>query len=299
MPSDQGASGPPWTILKTLEWTAGYFSQQGLDQPRLDAELLLAHVLQCRRIDLYLRYDQPLQAVELSRYRELIQRRAGREPLAYIVGVKEFWSLPFMVSPAVLIPRPDTECIVRKAADLLNVMGAQAPVKVCELGVGSGAISVALTREHPGCRIWACDLSPAAIAIARANARANEVEERIFFFCSNWFEAIGPQQSTFDLIVSNPPYISRAAIPELAPEITHFEPLQALDGGAGGLDCIEHIIRAAPTYLKPAGQLLLEIGFDQQAEVAAIGESCAAYDLVKFHKDYGGHYRVVQLRHRP
>ena len=296
MPDEQGGLGPPWTVLKILHWTTGYFRDLGLDQPRLEAELLLAHVLDCRRIDLYLRHDQPLQEAELNRYRGLIKRRAGREPQAYILGVKEFWSLPFKVTPEVLIPRPDTECIVQKASSRLSEIDGGSPVTVCELGVGSGAISVALAHEHPNCRIWSCDISPRAIAIARDNARINQVQERIFFFCGNWFAAINPARIAFDLIVSNPPYIRGADISGLAPEITRFEPLRALDGGADGLDCITHIIRTAHLHLKPHGHLFLEIGYDQKDAVAAIGESCPVYDRVLFHKDYGGHFRVAQMR---
>ena len=167
MPSNNASSDPKWTIIKTLEWTADYFRHRGIAQSRAVAEILLAHILCCQRIDLYMRHDQPLNEEELARYKQAIRRRTKFEPEAYIVGQKEFWSLPLQVSPDVLIPRPETECLVES---VLEKLPADDIVNALELGVGSGAISIALAHERPQWCFWASDISHHAIGIARANA---------------------------------------------------------------------------------------------------------------------------------
>jgi release factor glutamine methyltransferase len=296
MPTDDRAGGLPWTVLKALQWTADYFKRHGLESFRIDAEILLAHALDCQRLDLYLRHDQPLNEDELGRFRTLIQRRIRHEPVAYIVGFKEFWSLRFKVTPAVLIPRPDTECLVEVALKSLNSLTALKGADVLELGVGSGAAIVALAHERPDIHCWSLDCSWPAIQVARENARLNGVADKIRFLSGTWLAPLRPQCQQFDLVLSNPPYIPSGAIQQLPPEIRLFEPLVALDGGREGLDAIAAIVAEAHGCLKPGGVLLLEIGFDQREAVKALARRWDIYEPPLFHKDFGGHDRVAHFR---
>lgn len=296
MPSEP-LFGPPWTILKLLRWTTVYFQDRIPENPRMDAEIILAHTLGCRRLDLYLHHDQPLDENELTRFRKLIKRRANREPTAYILGYKEFWSLRLKVTPAVLIPRPDTECLVET---VLQAMSRQqfssSPCRLLELGVGSGAISIALAKEQPELDIIASDRSPAAVYVAHHNARQHHLDHRIHFFAGDWLDALKGSARLFDFIVSNPPYIASRDIRELAPEIANHEPVEALDGGPDGMKYIATLIQSASDCLKPGGYLVLEIGYDQKFLVETVAQGCPQYDEVLFQKDYAGHHRVVRLR---
>ncbi|MFZ5570994.1 MAG: peptide chain release factor N(5)-glutamine methyltransferase [Thermodesulfobacteriota bacterium] len=284
-----------WNIQRVLEWTTNYFKSHRIDSPRTTAEVLLAHALHLERIDLYLRYDQPLSRAERAVFKEFVRRRILHEPVAYITGSKEFWSMSFQVSPAVLIPRPDTECLVEAALELLPREAADGPGRVLELGTGSGAIIVALASERRGHRYFASEKSTAAAAQARENARAHGLTDQILFFCSDWFGAFRKGALPFDLIVSNPPYIAAEAIDGLEPEIAGFEPRLALDGDKDGLSALRQIIRSAPPWLRPGGHLLLEIGFDQRTAVAALAADCGAYGRTACFRDYGGRDRVMQL----
>lgn len=292
MPSDNSS----WTVLQVLQWTTAFFDSHRLDSPRLSAELLLAHALGLSRLDLYLRFDQPLLPEELARYRELIKRRAGREPDAYITGTKAFWTLSLAVTPAVLIPRPDTECLVESALAVLS--GAETPSapRIWETATGSGAVILSLAREWPAGRFWASDISPAALRVAQENAWRHELAERIHFFAADWFTALRPAAPGFDLVVVNPPYVVSAEMARLAPEIHAFEPRLALDGGADGLLHIRLILQTAPAMLRPGGWLLMEIGWDQKAPVAALAEATGQYASMNFVRDLAGHDRVVRLR---
>jgi release factor glutamine methyltransferase len=295
MSNDDHTSTHPWTILKTLQWTADYFRRRGIENGRATAEVLLTHCLGCERIDLYLRYDQPLQADELARFKALIQRRGQREPDAYIIGQKEFWSLPFRVTPAVLIPRPETECLVEAA--LAKFPGDDA-IQVLELGTGSGAISVALAHERAHWRIRASDISTEALDVARQNARRILRADRIEFVNGSWFEPFQGQGGAFDLIISNPPYVPANDLAGLEPEVRSFEPSTALDGGEKGVDCLRHIIQAAADYLKPSGWLILEIGWDQGGVAATLGRDCGAYQSVEVAKDYSGLDRIALFQRK-
>lgn len=286
-----------WTVLKLLEWTTAYFQSHDIDSPRSTAEILLAAVLDLERIDLYLRYDQPLQSTELQRFKTLIRRRVSREPVAYIVGRREFWSLDLMVSPDVLIPRPETECLVEQALPLLD---RDRPLRVLDLGTGSGAIAIALAHEVPQHRYWASDVSEPAVRVARRNAIQHGLQDRVVFFCSAWMDALHPRRACFDLIISNPPYIPGGQIDRLQPEIAQFEPRGALDGGAGGIDCIRAILREAPRYLTATGTLLMEIGEDQRVHVERLAGEIGGYQPPVFFNDYAGAVRGVHLgRARP
>ncbi len=289
---------PPstWTTLSLLQWSTSFFESHHIDSPRATAELLLAHVLGKQRIDLYTGYDQPLSTAELHRYKQLILRRINREPVAYILGEKEFWGLPFFVSPDVLIPRPDSECLVENALNSIPDACLGSSRRILELGAGSGAIILALASERPGHMYFAGDRSVKATVVAKRNARRNKLEQCVQFFSGDWFEALKASGEPFDMILSNPPYIPAASVPRLQPEIHQFEPRAALDGGENGLACIGHLISGAFNYLKKDGRLLLEIGYDQKEAVREIIRASNRYDQVVFYKDYAGHDRVVQMR---
>jgi release factor glutamine methyltransferase len=275
-----------WTVLKLLRWTADYFAGRGIDSPRLDAELLLAEALGLDRVGLYLNFERPLQTEELAAFRMLVKRRGNREPLAYILGETEFWSLPFKVTPAVLIPRPDTELLVEQALARL-----EGPAQVLDIGTGSGVVAIALAHERPDWRVTAIDLSPAALAVAVTNARGNGVAERIEFVHADLAELpAGP----FDLLVANPPYIAHDDLATLMPEVRDYEPSLALDGGNDGLAAYRTLAGQAGTVLAPGGWLLVEVGIGQAAAVqklfgtAGLTELFSARDLAGIERVVGG-----------
>ncbi len=286
-----------WTILGTLEWTASYFKSRGLESPRASAEILLAHVLGINRIDLYLRYDQPLSSRELADFKTLIKRRASGEPVAYIIGEKEFWSITLSVTTDVLIPRPETECLVERAITLLPTGNPVKPLRVLDLGTGSGAIILALASERPGHHYYACDKSLEALRLARKSAADNNLDSQVEFYCGDWLSPV-KENCFFDLIVSNPPYIPTNEIDNLQIEISKFEPRVALDGGADGLLYIKTIIDSACERLSRGGVLLLEIGHDQKNAVERITTEHGGYESVEFTKDYSGIYRNALMRKR-
>ena len=300
MQNQSKSSDPEWTIIKLLEWTTSYFKSHDIDSPRSTAEILLAHVLKLKRIDLYLRYDQPLYINELSKFKVLIKRRVEREPVAYIVGVKEFWSMDFAVTKDVLIPRPETECLVEAALALLPQGNAsdsnQSPKSILELGTGSGAVILAIASMRPKPVYFASDRSVKAIRLARQNSKRHGLDTAVNFFCGDWFTPLNRQKKRFDMILSNPPYIPTQVIGRLMPEIYKYEPISALDGDKNGLFCLRHIINTAHGYLNPEGSLLLEIGHDQKNDVQSLIDQCGSYEHVVFTKDYGGYDRVVRMK---
>jgi release factor glutamine methyltransferase len=285
-----------WTILRLIQWTTQYFDNKRIQQPRAGAELLLAHALGMERLQLYLNYDQPLKPEELTRYREAVRRRAAREPVQYITGRQEFWSLEFEVNPAVLIPRPETEILVEKALGLLTGIQDRNPL-VLELGTGSGAIAVALAHEHAGLQVVAGDISPAALEVARRNAGRHLVDSRIHFVAMDLCRGFLPA-TVFDLIVSNPPYISDPEFSDLAPEISRYEPAAALRGGPQGLTLIRDIIANAHQYLRAEASLVLEIGQGQSTVLADEFAHPLYYEPIRFYPDYSGIMRVLHLQKR-
>lgn len=295
MPIDDQLYGPPWTILKILQWTKDYFERNDVENPRSSAEVLLSQSLNCRRIDLYMQFDQPLHENELLRYRDLIKRRVRHEPLAYISGQKEFWSLNFIVAPAVLIPRPETELLVEKALQFLPGARQGTGIRILEPATGSGAISVSLAYERPDCLIVASDISSAAIGVASKNAEQHKVLDRISFFVGNWLDSLRPGQPQFDMLVYNPPYIRTSQIDSLQPDIRDYEPRQALDGGIDGLRALSFLIDTAHRYITSGGYMILEIGYDQGAAVEELGYRCGAYNRISLVKDYSGHNRLLCL----
>jgi len=272
-----------WNIKELLDWTTRYFSEKGIEEPRLEAELLLTRVLHKDRVYLYTHYEAPVNQQERDQYRELIKRRVKGEPVAYILGVKEFMSLEFIVSPAVLIPRPETELLVEKALEILSLWGT---AQVCDIGTGSGAIAVSLAYYAPFADVKAVDISEKALEIAHQNADRHGVN--IDFFQGDLLEPF--EDETFDLIVANLPYISEAEYQSLSPEVKQFEPQLALLGGEDGLDPYRRLISAVGNHLKPKGYILFEIGAGQGR---AAQEMLTGFVQVELIQDYAGHDRLL------
>lgn len=279
-----------WTIIKTLNWTKQYFEEKGIENPRLDAELLLCEVLQCQRVKLFLDFERPLSEEELTTFKGLVVRRAKAEPLAYILGHKEFMGLDFKVSAATLVPRPETELLVESIVKAAKLLKPEGDVKLLDLGTGSGAIVVAALVELPQAKGVGVDISIEALKIAKENGEAQGLQGRIGFVYSDLFSRI-PQDKKFDIIVSNPPYIPSKVIAELAKDVQQ-EPRGALDGGADGLDFYRRIIAEAENYLEADGLLAFEIGYDQGAEVVELCKK-AGFTEVALRKDYANHDRMV------
>lgn len=245
-----------WTTKRLLEWTTGYLKQNGSDSPRLDAEVLLAQAKGCQRIELYTTFDQVLPEDQLTLFRGWIKERAAGKPVAYLVGHREFYSLPLEVNEHVLIPRPETELLVTLAIDFLSTVKSEMP-RVCDVGTGSGCISIAIAKNNPSCHLTAIDISPTAIEVAQRNALKNQVENRIQFLESNLFDQC-PEPQVFDLIVSNPPYIGRREMDTLSPEVKDHEPHLALFSGEAGTEVITRLVEQSTSRLNPGGLLLFE-----------------------------------------
>ena len=285
-PRDQAtqAGGETWTLLKLLRWTTNYFTEKGIDNPRLDAELLLADVLKLDRVGLYLNYDRPLLRAELDVVRPLVKKRGQREPLQYLLGSAEFWSLPFKVTPDVLIPRADTEILVEEALARAGSTG-----ELLDVGTGSGAIVISLASELPGWQLTGLDISAAALTIARENIESNQVADRVTLLQCDLAEL--PTQQ-YDLIVSNPPYIAQQEWDELMPEVRCFEPQLALLAENDGLACYQQLAAQIDSRLKSGGWLLLEIGYQQAVAVQELLTAAGLHNLF-IRKDYSGQPRVV------
>jgi len=253
-----------WTTLTVLDWTTQRFTEAGIAGARLEAQLLLAHVLRCSRMQLYTGFDKPLAEPELAGYRELIKRRLGGEPVSYLLGEQEFWGLPFYVDASVLVPRPDTETVIEVARSFRP--DPAAPCRVLDLCTGSGAIAISLAKELPGAHVIATELSPEAAAIARRNAERNGVADRVEVRQGDLFAPVAGER--FDLITANPPYIATAVLATLSAEVRREPPL-ALDGGPDGLVFYDRICAAASAHLAPGGAIVLEHGYDQAEPVQA------------------------------
>jgi release factor glutamine methyltransferase len=283
---------PEWTILSILEWTTGYFRQNQIDTPRLDAEILLAHSLGLKRIDLYLRYDQPLDAAELAAFKMVVKRRAAREPVAYIIGRREFWGLDLVVDANVLTPRPETERLVEVALTFLQTVASP---WVVDLGTGSGCIALALAHDAPSARVIATDVSLPALRVARRNIDHHHMAERIQLVAGAGLTMFPPDCAHFDLIVANPPYIASAEIESLQPEVRDYEPRGALDGGDDGIAAYRRIIPAAANRLHSGGALILEIGWDQGPAVTRLSEHSGFYRDCQCIADDSGRDRVMAM----
>jgi release factor glutamine methyltransferase len=272
--------------LREALWSGEQALSKGaLDSPRLDAEILLTHVLGITRAQLHTHLQGQLNSAELARYHQLIERRARREPLAYIVGHKEFYGLDLFVDSRVLIPRPETELLVEKAVEI----GQQQSV-IADVGTGSGAIAVSLAVYLPRALVYATDASSGALEVAARNCRRHGVEDRIHLLQGHLLE---PAPEPVDLITANLPYVSQSELAQLPPEISHYEPREALDGGPDGLDHIRRLLAQAGERLKPSGVVLLEIGATQGPAVVALAKRHFPAARVEIAKDYAGLDRVV------
>ena len=281
-----------WTVKRVVAWIQSDLARRGSSSPRLEADLLVCHGLGLSRIALYLDPDRPLLPGELTTIRSLVERRRRGEPMAYIRGQREFYGRAFHVSPAVLIPRPDTETLIDEALSLLR--GELVEGDVLDLGTGSGAIALTLAAECPSRSYLATDVSEEALAVARDNAARLEVEDRVTFRAGNLFEAL-ELSARFALIVSNPPYIGSDELATLEPDVRDFEPKLALDAGDDALSFYRQIAQRAPTVLIPGGVLLLEVGHTQAASVAALLADAGFCEVSRV-PDLSGVERVVRAR---
>lgn len=278
-----------WTTLAVLDWTAKRFADAGMPSARLEAQLLLGHVLACTKVQLYTQFDKPLAEAELARYRDLIRRRLGGEPLAYLVGEQEFWSLPFYVDAGVLVPRADTETLIQVVLDA--TADRKAPLRVLELCTGSGAVAVTLARELPAATVVATDVSPAAVAMAQRNVERHGLAARVTVLAGDLWAAVA-DAVPFDVIVANPPYIATAVIPTLAADVRR-EPHLALDGGADGLALIRRIVDGVAAHAAPGALIALEHGYDQGPAVRAL---LAPHGVAHTTNDLGGNPRIGWVR---
>lgn len=273
-----------WTVLKILQWTAEYFTDKGIDSARLEAELLLAATLDLDRVGLYVNFERPLDAAELTAFRDRVRRRAQREPIQYILGETEFWSLPFHVCPSVLVPRADTEILVEEALER-----AEGSIRVLDVGTGSGAIAIALAHENQELMLTALDCSESALVVARSNAQRNGVAERVLCLAGD-LATLPP--GPFEMVVSNPPYIPSGVWQQLMPEVRDYEPRLALDGGDDGLAAYRQLAAQCGQILTPGGWLLVEVGIGQAEEVSALFDSAGLIEVSR-RDDYAGIPRVV------
>jgi release factor glutamine methyltransferase len=283
-----------WTIKALLDWTADFLAKKTVPGPaaKVEARLLLAHILKCRPIDLLVRYDEQPTDADRTTYRELIKRRVDGWPVAYLLGEKEFFLLPFEVSPAVLIPRPETETLVAEAVGLLKKLPAPTALDLC---TGSGCIAVCLAHGAKAARVTATDVSPDALDVAKRNAAQNKVADRIDFRAGDLFAAL-PAGAQFDLVATNPPYVTQTELATLQPEVREHEPRLALDGGPDGLAFYRRIAAGVGEVLKPGGWLLAEIGATQQEAVTGLFAGRSELEVVKTLKDAAGLPRVVVAR---
>ena len=279
---------PVWTIMKILNWTKQYFADKGVENPRLDAEVLLCAVLKCERINLYVDFERPLTENELAQFKQYVVRRAKHEPLAYILGEKAFMRNMFKVTPDTLVPRPETELLVESIVMAAEAVGGD--VKILDIGTGSGAIIVSLLDYLPQAKGVGVDISVGALTVAKGNAVSIGVAERAGFLRSDVFSTL-PLDKKFDIIVSNPPYIPAGDIAGLAKDVQQ-EPIGALDGGVDGLDFYRRITKEAPLHMVEDGLLAFEIGIYQGEAVAELCRQ-AGFGAVAIRKDYAGIERMV------
>ncbi|MDZ7263023.1 MAG: peptide chain release factor N(5)-glutamine methyltransferase [candidate division KSB1 bacterium] len=284
-----------YRLVDIIKMSADYLQQKGLDHPRLDAELLIGHVLQLNRVQLYLNYDRPITTEEQQQLRNLLRRRALHEPIQYILGEAEFFSLKFKLNRHCLIPRPETELLVEIAIDCCGQFkDSQRMIQILDIGTGCGNIAIALAKHVDRASITAIDIDPEALAQAEANARMHQVQSNIRFLLSDIFAAeTRLQPETFDVVIANPPYISKAELEKLPSEIKNFEPRQALDGGIDGLQFYFRIAEFASKRLAASGSLLVEIGANQAESVHAILSDLKIFQQIKIEHDLNRLPRVM------
>jgi len=277
------------TALEIIQRTEAFFKEKGVANARLDAELIIGQVLGLKRLELYLQFDRPLTEAELTAMRPLVKRRGAREPLQYVIGSAAFCDLTLKVDPRVLIPRPETEELFELACS--SVSGS--PRQILDMGTGSGALALALARQYPEARVTALDVDADSLALARENAEANELSARVEFLQSDWYSAL-PEGVQFDLIVSNPPYLTEAEMGTAAPEVVDHEPPRALVAGADGLDCLRVILQGLGERLSSGAVAVFETGIAQHD---ALNTLCVDLGLTgKGLNDLSGRPRFYRVR---
>jgi release factor glutamine methyltransferase len=281
-------SDDQWTVRRILDWTIQFLKERESPTPRLDAEVLLAHARNCRRIQLYTQFDQPLSDEQRSVMRGLVKRRAAAEPVAYLVGHREFFSIDFLVRPGVLIPRPDTEILVMAALDVLKPVPHP---RVLDLCTGSGCIPVAIAQNHPGAVLSAVELHEIPLSVAQENVSRHGLGERIQILQGDLFRPV-PAGALFDVITSNPPYVTHREIQELAADVRDHEPHAALDGGQDGLDVIRQIVEQSPAFLNTGGWLMFELSPEQSTAAFELLQQRGFQD-VAIKNDLAGQARVA------
>jgi release factor glutamine methyltransferase len=285
-----------WTVLRLLTWTTDYLKSHGSDSPRLDAEVLLAHARGCERIMLYAAFDSVVEDEVRASFRELVKRRAAGEPVAYLIGRREFYSLSFHVTPDVLIPRPETEFVVVAVLDALKTR-QNSELLVADVGTGSGAIAVAVAKHEPALRVIATDLSAAALTIAKENAATHDVVDRIQFVEADLLTSL-PPEPRFAVIASNPPYIGEAEMNTLAPSVINHEPRHALIAGPHGTEVIERLIPQAAERLLAAGWLIMEVSPIIASRVVELVAADSRFEPATITKDLANLPRVIKAQRK-
>jgi len=278
-----------WTIREVLDWTAKDFASRGIASARLDAELLVAKALGIDRIGLYLDLSRPLDEIERGAIRSLVARRREREPVAYILGHRDFYGRRFLVTSDVLIPRPDTETLAEHA---LECIPKDVRCRVLDVGTGSGVLAITIAAERPSAEVTATDISSAALEVASQNARRLEVADQIRFQCIDLLDS----GEEYDVVVSNPPYVARRDMETLEVDVRQYEPRLALEAGEDGLDVVRALLTASAPVAQPGSQMLLEIGAGQAPTVSEIARSGSAWEPVAVYPDLNRIERVVHLR---
>ena len=286
-------SNETWTIQKLLNWVMEYLTAKGIESPRLSSELLLCHVLELKRIDLYTQFNKQVPQQQLNQLHDLVKRAGSYEPVAYLTGKTEFYSLELDITADCMIPRPETELLVQRAIEFLRTRsGVQ---YVCDLCTGSGCIAVAIAKNFPDARITATDISAAALAVAARNVEKYRLKEQVRLLCGDLFESVIKQLdvSQFDLIVCNPPYVSTSEYEKLDKNIKDYEPQSALLAGEDGMDIYRRIVKEVDKFLKPGAALMLEIGYAQGSAVQDLLEQTSAFIDIKIEKDFHDNDRIV------
>lgn len=281
-----------WTILRTLQWVQGYFEEKGLPTARLDAEVIIAHVLKTERVMLYARFDQPLQPPELAEIKALVARRARREPIAHLVGQKEFWSLDLVVNGDCLIPRPDSETVIEVALERTQDIEVR---RIVDVGTGSGCLALALATELKDAHVFALETSAAARQVAIDNAERTGLADRVSVVDSDLLTRLPAEARPIDLLVANLPYIPSADIDQLMPDVRHFEPRIALDGGPDGLQLYRQLVDQLDGVLADPAVVVFEAGPDQVNALAGLLDA-AGLSAVHTHEDGTGCDRVASAR---
>ena len=287
------------TAGQALRWGIAYLQACGIESAHLDAEVLLAHCLDWERTALYRERGFELTTDQEAQFHSIVRRRGAHEPIAYLTGVREFWSLPFAVQSGVLIPRPDTEWVVEAALRYApQFLRQHSPCRVLDIGTGSGNIAVAVAASLEASEVTAVDISPDALVLAQRNAHSCQVAERVHYLCGDLLSPLHPHRSCFDLLLSNPPYIAAEEWSVLPTTVRCYEPRQALDGGSDGLWFYRRLLADGPCYLAVNGLIIVEVGYCQAGEVSRLLQQSQHWELLEIIKDYGGIERVVVAQRR-